>query len=56
MNPQSEKSPLQLEPHRILPIAAPVKGNCEPITLGTPDRLYQIAALTAGAFLLATLL
>jgi hypothetical protein len=56
MNPQSEKSPLHIESHTVLPIVAPVKRNCEPITVGTPDRLYQIAALTAGAFLLATLL
>jgi hypothetical protein len=56
MNPQSNKPPLQFEPHMVLPIDAPVRRTCEPITLGTPDRIYQIAALTAGAFLLATLL
>ncbi|HXC94057.1 MAG TPA: hypothetical protein VNU92_00070 [Edaphobacter sp.] len=56
MNPQSEKSPLQVTPHSVLPLAAPARQACEPVTLGTPDRVYQIAALTAGAFLLATLL
>ena len=57
MNPQNERSPdTQFEPqyalHGIAPAAA---GNTAP-TMPWADRLYQLAALTAGIFLLVTLL
>jgi hypothetical protein len=56
MNPQNERSPHSpLEPqyalHGIAQAAVEV-----PATPTTADRLYQLAALTAGLFLLATLL
>jgi hypothetical protein len=56
MNTQNERSPhSQLEPqfalHGIAPAA--LKGTG---TSPTADHLYQLAALTAGIFLLATLL
>jgi hypothetical protein len=56
MNPQSERSTqTQFEPqyavHGMVP--ATVKGHATPTAA---DRLYQFAALTAGIFLLATLL
>jgi hypothetical protein len=44
--------PTELPPD-LLP-GAPVSER--PATILTADRLYQLAALTAGAFLLATLL
>jgi hypothetical protein len=56
MNPQKEKSPLlpldvraNLQPE----LAAVVKTS---VTSTTSDCLYQLAALTVGAFMLATLL
>jgi hypothetical protein len=56
MNPQDERSTsTQLGPqyavHGIAPVA--VAASATPISA---DRLYQVAALTAGIFLLATLL
>jgi hypothetical protein len=56
MNPQNERStPTQFEPQYALRgvAQAAVKG---PATPTAADRLYQAAALTAGIFLLATLL
>jgi hypothetical protein len=56
MNCQTERLPLQqIElPPSMLPVAqATTEG---PATSMVSDRLYQLAALTAGAFLLATLL
>ncbi len=53
MNPQKEKSPLpppDLPTSLLPPVPAAAKGSA------TSDCLYQFAALTAGAFLLATLL
>jgi hypothetical protein len=56
MNPQNEIPMIQsLEiPPSLLP-GAPAHGERPATTTGS-DRLYQLAALTAGAFLLATLL
>jgi hypothetical protein len=56
MNPQNERSPVQsLElPPSLLPVIPAVAER--PATSIASDRLYQLAALTAGAFLLATLL
>lgn len=56
MNTQNERSPdSQFEPQYavcgIAPAAVP-----GPTTSPAADRLYQLAALTAGIFLLATLL
>jgi hypothetical protein len=56
MNPQNERSThSQLEPQYALHgmAQAAVKGSAAPTAA---DRLYQLAALTAGIFLLATLL
>jgi hypothetical protein len=56
MNPQNERSPLPPLnlPASLLPaVPAAAKGSA---TSTTSDCLYQFAALTAGAFLLATLL
>jgi hypothetical protein len=56
MNPQNERSPLPpLDiPASLLPVApAAVEGSS---AAAMSDCLYQFAALTAGAFLLATLL
>jgi len=55
MNPQRDKSQLPLPdlPASLLPVPAAAKGSA---TSGTSDCLYQFAALTAGAFLLATIL
>jgi hypothetical protein len=56
MNPQKEKSPLPLLDVRasLLPEAsAAAKAS---VTSTTSDCLYQFAALTVGAFMLATLL
>jgi len=55
MNPQKDKSPLPPPdlPASLLPVPAAAKGSA---TSGTSDCLYQFAALTAGAFLLATIL
>ena len=52
MNPQSHtpSNPL-VKPQQLVPI--PVDGHA---THTAADRLYQIAALTAGLFLLVTLL
>ena len=56
MNPQNERSPLPLidHPGSLLP-AAPAAVEVS-TTSAASDYLYQFAALTAGAFLLATLL
>jgi hypothetical protein len=56
MNPQNERSPhTQLEPqyalHGIAQVA--VQTPSAPVAA---DRLYQLAALTAGLFLLGTML
>jgi hypothetical protein len=56
MNPQNEKSPLpprnlQVGPLPVVPVVA--EGSA---TSAGSDCLYQFAALTAGAFLLVTLL
>ncbi len=56
MNPQKDKSPLP--PPNLLASMLPAvptaaKGSATSVT---SDCLYQFAALTAGAFLLATLL
>jgi hypothetical protein len=56
MNPQKEKSPLSPTdlPASLLPaVTAAAKGS---VASATSDCLYQFAALTAGAFLLATML
>ena len=56
MNPQKDKSPLPPPdlPASLLPaIPSAAKGSA---TSATSDCLYQFAALTAGAFLLATIL
>jgi hypothetical protein len=50
----STHSPLELPPG-LLP-AVPVAVAEKSVGTLTSDRLYQLAALTAGAFLLATLL
>jgi hypothetical protein len=55
MNPQKNKSPLPTPnlPTSLLPVVpAAAIGSAT----ATSDCLYQFAALTAGAFLLATLL
>ena len=57
MNPQKDKSPRPPSnlPASLLPaVPAAAKGACR--LPAYADRLYQFAALTAGAFLLATLL
>jgi hypothetical protein len=56
MNPHSERSPnSQIEPQYALHAIA--QGAVEtPAKSPAADRLYQVAALTAGLFLLATLL
>jgi hypothetical protein len=59
MNPQKDKSPLPSSdlPTCLLPAAsAAAKGSVGSATSATSDCLYQFAALTAGAFLLATML
>ena len=54
MIPQNERSPL---PPTTPTEPAAGRGGCRKATvILTSDRLYQLAALTAGAFLLATLL
>jgi hypothetical protein len=56
MNPQNERSPLPpLDiPANLLPVVpAAAEGSS---ASAMSDCLYQFAALTAGAFLLATLL
>jgi hypothetical protein len=56
MNPQNDKSPLSPNlPASLLP-AVPVANGSATATSGASDRLYQFAALTVGAFLLATML
>jgi hypothetical protein len=56
MNAQNERSTnTQLEPQYALPGVAQAAVNA-PATPVSADRLYQLAALTAGIFLLATLL
>ena len=56
MNPQNERSTnTQLGPQYALRGIAPVAAEA-PATPISADRLYQVAALTAGIFLLATLL
>jgi hypothetical protein len=56
MNPQNERSTnTQLEPQYALHGIAPVTMEA-PATPVSADRLYQLAALTAGVFLLVTLL
>ena len=56
MIPQKERSPnSQLEPHYALDGVAQAAVEA-PAAPTAADRLYQLAALTAGIFLLATLL
>jgi hypothetical protein len=56
MNPQNERSPhSQLESQFAFDAIAPAAVKA-PTTPSAADRLYQVAALTAGIFLLATLL
>jgi hypothetical protein len=56
MNSQNERSTQsQLEPQYAVHGIAPAAGKA-PATPSAADRLYQLAALTAGIFLLATLL
>ena len=56
MDPRSERtSNSQLEPQYALNGAAQAKLEA-PALPTAADRLYQLAALTAGIFLLATLL
>jgi hypothetical protein len=56
MNPQNERLPLPpLDiPASLLPVAPAAAEGSSPSAMS--DCLYQFAALTAGAFLLATLL
>ncbi|HEX3968374.1 MAG TPA: hypothetical protein VHW70_10445 [Edaphobacter sp.] len=56
MNPQNQRSPhSQLEPQFALPGVG--SGAVKtPVIVSAADRLYQVAALAAGIFLLATLL
>jgi hypothetical protein len=59
MNPQDERSPLPpLDlPASLLAVApAAAEGSSGSSASAVSDCLYQFAALTAGAFLLATLL
>jgi hypothetical protein len=56
MNPQKEKSPLpppDLTASLLAAVPVPAKGSA---ASATSDCLYQFAALTVGAFLLATML
>jgi hypothetical protein len=56
MNPQNERpTNTQFEPQYVLHGIVPVAGEV-PAAPVSADRLYQVAALTAGIFLLATLL
>ena len=56
MNTQNERSPhSQFEPQYALHGVAPAAVQ-RPTTSPSADRLYQLAALTAGIFLLVTLL
>ena len=56
MNTQNERSPhSQFEAQYLLQGIAPAAAP-GPTTSPSADRLYQVAALTAGIFLLATLL
>jgi hypothetical protein len=56
MNTQNERSPLpQFEPQYALHGIAPAAVKA-PTASSAADRLYQLAALTAGIFLLVTLL
>lgn len=56
MNPQNQRS--TLPPHELPPSLLPVvPAATQEVAASTmEDRLYQLAALTAGAFLLASLL
>jgi hypothetical protein len=59
MNPQKEKSPLPPPalPASLLPaVPATADGLSGSAGSAVSDCLYQFAALTAGAFLLATML
>jgi hypothetical protein len=51
---QNARSPLP--PNELPPSLLPVVPVSEKPAIMTSDLLYQLAALTAGAFLLATLL
>jgi hypothetical protein len=55
MNPQNHRSQLPVVelPASLLPVAPAPEKAAAPLT---SDLLYQLAALTAGAFLLMTLL
>ncbi len=55
MNTPNARAPLPPTelPPSLLPVAS---GPEKTASIMTSDRLYQLAALTAGAFLLATLL
>lgn len=47
----------QLKPQILSPLPTPpARQSATPVTSTMGDRLYQIAALTAGFFLLATML
>ncbi len=60
MNPPNERSPLPPHelPPSLLPVipAAPERSAPATMPATMDDRLYQLAALTAGAFLLMSLL
>ena len=57
MNPQNDKSPLSPNlPASLLPAVPAVANGSATATSGASDYLYQFAALTVGAFLLATML
>ena len=60
MNPQNERStlpPIELPPACCRWVPAAVKPlRSQSLATTMEDRLYQLAALTAGAFLLASLL
>jgi hypothetical protein len=56
MNPQNQRStlpPIEMPPS-LLPVVPAATEESAVTTM--EDRLYQLAALTAGAFLLASLL
>ena len=57
MSPQNDKSPLSPNlPASLLPAVPAVANGSATATSGASDYLYQFAALTVGAFLLATIL
>jgi len=57
MNPQNDKSTISANlPASLLPTVPAAEKGSGTATSGTSDCLYQLAALTAGAFLLATMI